>query len=95
MDHDASLYYALAVSLALYLAPWLCAGAAAVLIQRAMAAEKKKERKAARGHNSNNYNRLSTHTAVFFANAHLWNELRYGSIYSERKFVNNTTEMIL
>ena len=72
-----SLYYSLAVSLVLFLAPWLCAAATIVLIQRAMSAEKKKERKAMRGHNSNNYNRLSTHTAVFFANAHLWNELRY------------------
>ncbi len=46
---------------------------AMLLIQRAITSEKRKERKALRGQNNN---RLSTHTAVFFAKAHLWAELR-------------------
>ena len=42
------------------------------LIQRYITSEKRKERKAMRGQ----HGKFSTHTAFFFANAHLWNELK-------------------
>jgi hypothetical protein len=67
-----SLIFGLISGIVCYLLCWFSMIAALLFIQRYISSEKKKERKAMRGQQG----KFSTHTAFFFANAHLWNELR-------------------
>merc|ERR1719414_2482472 len=69
---EYSMIYGVASGTALYLLPWLSIIVAMLFIQRYISSEKRKERRAMRGQQA----KFSTHTAFFFHNAHLWNELR-------------------
>ena len=79
--HEWSIFYGLATGSVFFLVCWAVMIVSMLLIQRFIASEKRKERKAMRGANGggfggHNHQRFSTNTAFFFANAHLWNELR-------------------
>jgi len=66
-----SRIYGIVTASVCYLLPWISLVVAVVVAVRAVRSEKRKERKANRG-----LNRLMTQNAFFFANAHLWAELR-------------------
>lgn len=70
--HELSVFYGILTGIVCYLVCWLAMIVAMTLIQRYITSEKRKERKAMRGQQG----KFSTHTAFFFANAHLWNELK-------------------
>ncbi|TRY77226.1 hypothetical protein TCAL_10565 [Tigriopus californicus] len=70
--HELTVFYGILTGIVCYLVAWLAMIVAMTLIQRYITSEKRKERKAMRGQQG----KFSTHTAFFFANAHLWNELK-------------------
>ena len=78
--HSLSLLYGIISSLVCYVVWWFGMIVAMFMIQRFVSSEKKKERKQMRGQPPTNAGGggrgFSTHTAFFFANAHLWNELK-------------------